>query len=227
MISKLYAAYSPSMGRAIFLDEFASELELNKALVKHLEERNSDLRIPLTQLRVALEGFEEAFYRKEVLSEYCCDPKHRVSQCDIFSAAYRKDLSNPFYEGYILKLLALEDLDAGLRSVSSLNELKKLGILRKVVAMVKAGLLHFKSSDFELRYVASVKQDVNIIIINRIKEAFIKKFAEQQGYPTNLLSISRCFIISPSSIGRIGSNMTLQQAKYIFIHLPYIKFTSK
>ena len=226
LISEHFAAYNSATITAKRLGYFAAEIELNKALIQHLQERNSSLRIPLSELRVALEGFEEAFYRKEVLSGYCRNPKYQTTKSDILSAAYGKDLSNPFSEGYNLKLLAVEDINSDLRSVSTLNELKRLGLLNKVIAMVKKGTLHFKS-DFEFGYVSSVKDDIRSIIIKRMGDEFSKKFIKQIGYTMSITGICHRFFISPSSIGRIGSIMTLQMAKSIFIHRPFIKFEPK
>ena len=224
LISEHFAAYISATITAERLGIFAAEIELNKALIQHLEERNSSLRIPLSELRVALERFEEAFYQKELLSRFCHSPRYLSWYSDIFSAAYRKDLDNPFSVGYNLKLLALEG--TGLPAFSSLADLKRLNIHDEVLEMVRTEKLHFKS-DFKFGYVASVKDDVGKIIINRMRAEFSNLFFQQIGYNMQLAGISHFFIVSPECLATFGSNLTLQMAKLIFIHLPFIKFTRK
>ena len=226
LISEHFAAYISAKITTEILGNFSADLELNKALIQHLEERNSSLRIPLSELRVALERFEEAFYQKEFLSRFCYSPRYFYRYSDILSAACRKDLDNPFYVGYNLKLLSLKDLDASLPAVSTLTELKRLNIYDEILEMNRTEKLHFKSN-FKLGYVASVKYDVGKIIINRMRAEFTNLFFQQIGYNMQLSGICLNFIVSPECLATFGSNLTLHMAKLIFIHLPYIQFTHK
>lgn len=206
------------------LGELAADLELVKSLAQHLECRCvGALREQLIELIVALKGFEEAFYRKEVLSRYCDDPKDKGKKSDVFAAAFRKDLDNPFSEGYNMNLLPLEEVDVGLAEVKTLAELKTLGRLDEVIELVKSGRLHFKS-DFKLGYAATVKAHVRKFIVAKAKEIFRDVAIEQIGYNMDFSSFKKDYIITPACIDHVGY-MTIGTAKAIIINLPYIKIT--
>lgn len=228
ILSAFYAARVPQQQISVeSLGNFAVDLELAKSLAEHLKDLSvGPLKGQLFKLMQALENFENAFYRKEVLSRYCDDPKDKNKTSDILAAAFRKDLDNPFSEGYNLNLLPLGEVDAGLAEVNTLTNLKLLGRLEEVIHLIKIGRLHFKS-DFKLGYVASVKAHVRKFIVAKARDAFREVVIQQIGYNLDFSNFfGDEYVISPQGIGHVGY-MTIGTAKAIMIYLPYIKITHK
>lgn len=212
---------------AEFLGNFAADLELTISLAAHLEDSSvCPLKDQLLWLTTALEGFENVFYRKEVLSRYCDDPRDKIKNYDILAAAFRKDLANPFSEGYNLNLLPLQEVDPGLAVVKTVSDLKLLKRYEEVIDLVKTGRLHFKS-DFKSGYAASVKAHVRKFIVTKAKEAFREVVMQQIGYNLDFSSVfGDGYVISPPCIRHSGY-FTIGMAKAVMIHLPYIKITRK
>ena len=231
MISVATAADIPVVADAEITTEvlgnFAAELELNLELVEFLKNNSTGaMREALSELKEALIRFDKAFYTREVLVNYCDDPKDMTRASDILSAAYRKDLVSPFADSYNLKLLPLVEVDAGLAAVNTLSDLKAVARYEEVIEMVKTGRLHFRTNCPQ-GYAASVKAHVRKFIVKKMEAAFLAKFAEQTGLNMEMKDMDRRYAVMPNYMGYIGSYLTVPKAKETFIHLPNIQFIAK
>lgn len=204
------------------LKTLAVEIDLNILLASHLAgEFRSEFQVLLNELVQSMVDFEKVFYDPRVLKGYCTDPND-----DILTTAFKEDTVNPFAEKYIFKMLPLNEVDEELGSITTFIGLKQSGRFDEVVNLIFSGKLHFKFEHYH-GYMVQVKAHVRHLIVKRAKALLLERYENQTDSTADYKNLARNFNILNADIDCLDSYLIMENARKIFIHLPYIKFERK